>query len=131
MRLITHTHKYACVSLYKLYGELNAHIHTPCLILPGYKHPFELDEAYIAGVRADHQVFYFSAWFLTSAKWEQLSVSERYISVGHYFHVMRDLATAEFYLKRKELPHNLTRVLMLDEDWEFDANKLHNIKKSL
>ncbi len=44
---------------------------------------------------------------------------------------MRDLQQLEFYLKRKELPHNLTRVLMLDEDWEFDANKLHNIKKSL
>lgn len=114
----------------KLYGELIAQIHTQSLILPGFKHPFQLGEAYIAGVGADHQVFYLSVWFLTSAKWEQLSISE-HISVGHYFHVMRDLATAEFYLKRKKLPHDLTRVLMLDEDWEFDANKLHDIKKTL
>lgn len=41
----------------KLYGELNAQIHIQSLILPGYKHPFQLDGEYIAGVRADHQVF--------------------------------------------------------------------------
>lgn len=44
----------------KLNGELNAQIHTQSLILPEFKHPFQLDEAYIAGVGADHQVFYLS-----------------------------------------------------------------------
>lgn len=48
------------MSMRKLYGELNAQIHIQSLILPGYKHPFQLDGEYIAGVRADHQVFYLS-----------------------------------------------------------------------
>lgn len=56
--LLTHTqiHEFT----HKLYGELNAQTHTQSLVLPGFKHSFQLDEAYIAGVGADHEVFYLS-----------------------------------------------------------------------